>query len=73
MNKFLNNILSIIFLSLIFICLPVLVSAQVGDPGCDPLDPGCPIDGGLGILLAAGIGYGLKKIHSSHKKEASAS
>ncbi len=72
MNKFLSNIVSIIFLLLIFICVPVLVSAQVGDPGCDPLDPSCPIDGGLGFLLAAGIGYGLKKIYRSPKKEASA-
>ena len=57
---------------LLFICVPVLVHAQI-DPSCDPQDPLYPIDGGLSVLLAAGIGYGLKKIHSSHKKEASAS
>ena len=35
--------------------------AQLGDPGCDPLDPLCPIDGGLSLLIAAGIGLGAKK------------
>ncbi len=29
--------------------------------GCiDPLDPACPIDGGLVLLIAAGIGIGAK-------------
>ncbi|HRQ21379.1 MAG TPA: hypothetical protein PKY29_08690 [Ferruginibacter sp.] len=40
-----------------------------GDPGCDPLDPACPIDGGLGILLAAGIGLGAKKAYEARKKK----
>ncbi len=54
--------------------MPVLLDAQPGvpDPNCDPSDPTCPIDGGLGLLLAAGIGYGIKKINSSYKKQASA-
>lgn len=50
----------------------------VGDPGCDPLcncradGSICPIDNGLVLLLAAGIGYGLLKFRSSYKKEAPA-
>lgn len=55
---------SLSFISIVFIlilCLPVFVQAQpVG--GCDPLDPGCPIDGGLSALLAIGVGYGIKKV-----------
>lgn len=35
--------------------------AQGPDPGCDPLDPSCPIDGGLSILLAVGVGLGAKR------------
>ena len=28
---------------------------------------GAPIDGGLGILLALGLGYGCKKLYDAHK------
>jgi len=31
------------------------------DPNCDPLDPACPIDGGITLLIAAGIGLGAKR------------
>ncbi len=30
------------------------------DECVDPLDPACPIDGGLVVLIAAGIGIGAK-------------
>lgn len=30
---------------------------------------GVPIDGGLSILLAAGVGYGAKKIYDSKKNK----
>jgi hypothetical protein len=40
-----------------------------GDPGCDPLDPACPIDGGLGLLLAAGLGLGAKKAYQARKQK----
>lgn len=29
---------------------------------------GAPIDGGLSILLAAGVGYGVKKMNDQRKK-----
>ena len=29
---------------------------------CPPRPPGLPIDGGIGILLAIGIGYAVKKL-----------
>jgi hypothetical protein len=32
-------------------------------------DPDAPIDGGIGLLIAAGIGYGLKKTRSTNKKK----
>ena len=56
---------------IIIFCLPALAHAQV-DPGCDPaVDPACvPIDGGLGFLIAAGVGYGVKKVRDSRKKQA---
>jgi len=43
-------------------------NAQVSDPGCDPGDPACPIDGGLSLLIAAGIGLGAKKAYDKKKK-----
>lgn len=46
---------------------------QPTDPGLDPCefkdpqDPPCPIDGGVGVLLALGVGYGIKKYKSITK------
>jgi len=57
---------------LIAICLalflPVLVHAQAPLPG-DTVDVDVPIDGGLSILLAAGVGYGVKKFNDKKKKK----
>ena len=39
---------------------------QPGDPPpppcTNPDDPACPIDGGLSMLIVAGIGYGVKRL-----------
>lgn len=51
----------VVFFSLI----PQLCSAQLGDPGDDP---DAPIDGGVSLLVAAGVGYGIKKARDSRKK-----
>lgn len=48
---------------------PMKTSAQLPDAGCDPLDPACPIDGGLSLLIAAGIGIGAKKAYDLRKKQ----
>jgi hypothetical protein len=59
--------------TLFFMLLPtVLLLAQggpgdPGDPGPDP-DPAVPIDGGLTLLIAAGIGYAAKKGYDRRKK-----
>ena len=60
----------VIFVSLLF--APSMLSAQCPPtcpPGqscngsrCVPVGPGLPIDGGLMILLAAGVAFGIKKI-----------
>jgi len=41
--------------------LPSLAHAQGPDPDA-------PIDGGLSLLLAAGVGYGVKKIRDGRNK-----
>lgn len=69
MKKILKCFLLISFLLIVLTCLPSVVHAGPGDPSCDPLDPGCPIDGGLGLLLAAGAGYGIKKIREIQKNK----
>lgn len=40
-----------------------------GDPGCDPLDPACPIDGGLSLLIAAGIGLAAKRAYKKKNSD----
>ena len=70
MNKRFANILTPFLLLLLFLSSPSLVHAQIIDPSCDPLDPACPIDGGLSLLLAVGAGYGVKKLRDSRKKDA---
>jgi hypothetical protein len=63
-----NHIFSILTIILICIMFPTIGFAQ-GDPGCDPLDPLCPIDGGVSLLIAAGIGLGAKKAYQERNKK----
>ena len=70
-------------LMVVFIFLPTFLFAQTGgaltqnsdpgDPGCDPLcncradGSICPIDNGLYVLLAIGVGYGIIKARNLKK------
>jgi hypothetical protein len=55
-----------------FLCLALFSKAQgPGDPGPDP-DPAVPLDGGLTMLVAAGIGYAAKKRYDKRKNEKTA-
>lgn len=63
MKKFLILALSI---TAIYLILPGLAHALPPDPGSDP-DTGVPLDGGLSILVAAGVGYGAKKIRDARR------
>lgn len=42
-----------------------------GDGGFEDPDEGVPIDGGAGILIAAGAVYGAKKLRDHRKKNSS--
>lgn len=55
-------------LMLAFNLYPQFCSAQVGDPEPPDGDPDAPIDGGVSLLVAAGVGYGLKKANDQRKK-----
>ena len=48
---------------------PLVSRAQPGDPCGDPSDPLCPIDGGVSLLIAAGIGIAAKKAHDAKKTQ----
>ena len=54
-----------VLMMVIILCLPMLVHAQP-DPGGDP---DVPIDGGLSLLVAAGVGYAAKKGYDKKKKK----
>lgn len=60
------KISQVVFL-IVIICLCCYTKAQAQvDPG---LDPDVPIDGGLSLLVAAGVGYGVKKLKSKKSIE----
>lgn len=43
---------------------PPSCGGDTGEPCSD-----VPLDGGLAFLLAAGVGYGVKKVKDSHRQE----
>ncbi len=49
-----------------FFLLPCLLHAQPGFG--DDVDD-VPVDGGLSLLVAAGVGYGIKRVKGYRKKE----
>ena len=63
-------IIAFLLLALIY-CTPAVSIAQTGptDPGGDPDQADVPIDGGLSVLLAAGVGYYVKKGYDKRRKE----
>lgn len=73
MKKVLNKLKLLLVIGMIVI--PAFVIAQDPDPNPnpDPLAPNevedVPFDGGVSLLVAAGIGYGLKKAHDKKKAE----
>ncbi len=58
-----NNTLKILLCGL-FLLTAGLLQAQIGPP---PPPGGAPVDGGAGLLVAAGIAYGAKKLRDSRR------
>ena len=56
---------------LVGLILTALAHAQAQDPPAfgDNVTDLVPLDGGLSILLAAGVTYGLKKMHDSKSRD----
>ena len=60
----------LIIISILFVALniiPDILRAQ--DPGDPGGDPDAPIDGGISVLVAAGVGYGIKKLREKRKSK----
>lgn len=75
MQRVFTYILVLGLVVMILTCLPSIVSAQPGDPGCNPdgyRSDGtfCPIDNGVWVLLAFGALYGIKKYRDVKKTSA---
>ena len=72
-NMFIKNSLFTLLMIVLVLALPMLSNGQVDPPpgpvgGSNP-DANVPIDGGLSLVLAAGVGYGAKKIREHNKKK----
>ncbi len=66
MNTIKRKVVAVLII-VFFACVPCTTNAQI-DPGCNPDDPACPIDGGLSLLIAAGIGLGAKKTYNKKRR-----
>lgn len=61
----------ILLFSVILATLVFLSQVAMAQPPPPPSNPAAvPIDGGLGLLLAAGAGLGLKKLRDARKADA---
>jgi hypothetical protein len=74
-NKLISNPFAIRIALFLIMCLFVSIDIFAQGPGDDPGgDPGgdpdlIPVDGGLGFLLAAGVGYGVKKAREYRRRK----
>ncbi len=63
-------------LAIALFMLPIMLLAQPGPPAgggppCGPpFGPACPIDGGISLLIAAGVALGGKKAYNLSRKKA---
>jgi len=65
MKKFIIALIIIVIIAAAILILPDLASAQPPPPPSKPTQT--PIDGGLGLLAAAGGAYAVKKLRDRKK------
>jgi hypothetical protein len=59
-----KHILPIIIVAMLLILPAAAFADDIPDPGPDPV----PLDGGLSVLIAAGVGYGVKKVRDNRQQ-----
>ena len=69
MKKYSKQFWKLGFIFSLSIFLSIMVKADIGGAST-VTDPDAPIDGGVSLLIAAGIGYGIKKVKDNRKKKA---
>lgn len=67
LNKRATTTKAVLFLIALMVLPITFVLAGPRDLGGDP--SGAPIDGGISLLVAAGIGYGAKKARDARKQK----
>ena len=69
-----KSLLATLIIICAFTCMPSQIFAKdhpdQGTIDCPPPTQ-APLDGGLSLLIAAGIGYGVKKAYDKRKKDKS--
>ncbi len=58
----------VMFIMLVLLTVPVMHALAGSGPSGLGGDAGAPIDGGISFLVAAGVGYGVKKARDARKK-----
>jgi len=58
----------VMFIVLVLLTVPVVHALAGSGPSGLGGEAGAPIDGGLSLLLAAGVGYGVKKARAARNK-----
>jgi hypothetical protein len=59
-------IINIAIISIVML-LPTFVHAQIDGLPNEPSE--APVDGGLSLLIAGGVGYGVKKLRAARKSK----
>lgn len=67
MKKFVSVINARLIITAAILMISFAAIAQPPDPLDE--DAGAPLDGGVSILVAAGVGYGVKKVRDARKKK----
>jgi hypothetical protein len=67
-NYQMNRFIAILIFLLLFSLSPAFVQTAIAQPPPPP-PVDIPIDGGLGILLAAGVGYAARKIYKTRNEQ----
>lgn len=67
MKKMAKKLKLVIIVAMIAIPGALIAQPDMGDGGDDVDD--VPLDGGVSLLVAAGLGYGLKKVYDKKREE----